>query len=124
MRVGLATDVGSRHRLQPAAHPGRRLFGQPGRAAQRIRPARLLPRHPRRRRGLYLDEFIGNFSPGQEADFVVLDWAATPELDWRMERTQSLAERLFALMILGDERCVVATYVMGERVFQRIRPGY
>ena len=63
-------------------------------------------------------------NPGREADFVVLDWAATPELDWRMERTQSLAERLFALMILGDERCVVATHVMGERVFQRTRPDY
>ena len=27
-----------------------------------------------------------------------------------------LAERLFALMMLGDERCVVATHVMGEKV--------
>jgi guanine deaminase len=67
-------------------------------------------------RALYLNAHIGNFQPGREADFVVLDWAATPELAWRMERTRSLAERLFALMILGDERCVVATHVMGERV--------
>ncbi|MBL8453812.1 MAG: amidohydrolase family protein, partial [Zoogloea sp.] len=67
-------------------------------------------------RALYLDDHIGNFQPGHEADFTVLDWTATPELAWRMDSTRSLAERLFALMILGDERCVVATHVMGERV--------
>ena len=70
-------------------------------------------------RALYLDEHIGNFQPGREADFIALDWAATPELAWRMERCQGLAERLFALMMLGDERCVVATHVMGEVAFVR-----
>ena len=68
---------------------------------------------------LYLDDHIGNFQPGREADFIALDWAATPELAWRMERCQGLAERLFALMMLGDERCVVATHVMGEVAFVR-----
>ena len=53
------------------------------------------------------------------ADFIALDWAATPELAWRMERCQGLAERLFALMMLGDERCVVATHVMGAVAFVR-----
>ena len=70
-------------------------------------------------RALYLDEHIGNFQPGREADFIALDWAATPELAWRMERCQGLAERLFALMMLGDERCVVATHVMGAVAFVR-----
>ena len=68
---------------------------------------------------LYLDDCIGSFQPGREADFIALDWAATPELAWRMERTTTLAERLFALMMLGDERCVVATHVMGEVAFVR-----
>ena len=68
---------------------------------------------------LYLDDCIGSFQPGREADFIALDWAATPELAWRMERTTTLAERLFALMMLGDERCVVATHVMGEAAFVR-----
>jgi guanine deaminase len=65
-------------------------------------------------RALYLEHAIGNFLPGREADFVVLDWAPTPEMAWRMARTKGLQERLFALMILGDERCVLATHVMGE----------
>ena len=70
-------------------------------------------------RALYLDDCIGSFQPGREADFIALDWAATPELAWRMERCQGLAERLFALMMLGDERCVVATHVMGAVAFVR-----
>ena len=70
-------------------------------------------------RALYLDDCIGSFQPGREADFIALDWAATPELAWRMERCQTLAERLFALMMLGDERCVVATHVMGEAAWVR-----
>lgn len=70
-------------------------------------------------RALALDDFIGNFLPGKEADFVVLDLAAHDTLAWRCERAATLAERLFALMMLGDERCVVATHVLGEAAFVR-----
>lgn len=65
---------------------------------------------------LDLDGVIGNFRPGKEADFTVLDFAATPVLARRTEVAESFADRLFALMILGDERAVAATYVMGRRV--------
>jgi guanine deaminase len=34
----------------------------------------------------------------------------------RLETARDLAEELFVLVTLGDERNVVATYVMGERV--------
>lgn len=70
-------------------------------------------------RALYLDEFIGNFETGKEADFVVLDPRATPELHFRLQGSERLAEKLFALMILGDERCVVATHVMGRPAFRQ-----
>jgi guanine deaminase len=68
---------------------------------------------------LHLDAFIGNFQPGKEADFVVLDNEATPDLAWRQRYTSTLEERLFALMILGDERCVVATHVLGELAYRQ-----
>ncbi|GHU25387.1 guanine deaminase [Betaproteobacteria bacterium] len=65
-------------------------------------------------RSLYLDDKIGSFAAGREADFVVLDPLATPLLTHRMAHATTLAERLFVLMMLGDERCVVATHVLGE----------
>jgi guanine deaminase len=63
---------------------------------------------------LGLDAFIGNFLPGREADFAVLDARRIPELAFRLEGNTDLAEELFALMMLGDERCVLATHVLGE----------
>jgi guanine deaminase len=66
-------------------------------------------------RALHLDDRIGNFAAGKEADFVVLDPAATPLLARRMQSAGTIAEQLFALLMLGDDRCVAATYLMGER---------
>jgi guanine deaminase len=68
---------------------------------------------------LYLEDKVGNFSAGKEADFVVLDLGATPLLARRMKNTSSLAERLFVLMMLGDDRSVLATHIMGERAHAR-----
>lgn len=70
-------------------------------------------------RALELDHQIGTLEPGSEADFVVLDYAATPLLAFRMQQAQSLEERLFVLMTLGDDRAVKATFVMGERAHNR-----
>jgi guanine deaminase len=66
-------------------------------------------------RALYLDDRIGNFIHGKEGDFVVLDLAATPLIARRMKHAASVAERLFALAMLGDDRNVVATHLMGVR---------
>lgn len=65
-------------------------------------------------RALRLDHWIGNFVPGKEADFVVLDVAPTPLLARRMQSAKTIEERLFALIMLGDDRCVAATHVRGE----------
>ena len=65
-------------------------------------------------RALYLDQDIGSFKPGAFADVVVLDTEATPLLKRRMSRAESLEDVLFALMMLGDDRCVEATYVRGQ----------
>jgi guanine deaminase len=65
-------------------------------------------------RSLGLEAVLGNFDPGKEADFIVLDPDATPLLSRRMAQARTLEEKLFALMILGDDRAVAATHVMGE----------
>ncbi|GAA5164763.1 guanine deaminase [Viridibacterium curvum] len=67
---------------------------------------------------LGLEGFIGNFAIGKEADFVVLDTQAIPELAFRVAHANALTEQLFALMVLGDERCVAATWVLGEPAYQ------
>ncbi len=70
-------------------------------------------------RALGLADRLGNFTPGMPADFVVLDPEATPLMARRMERAQGLVEELFVLMMLGDDRAVAATYVMGEERWRR-----
>jgi guanine deaminase len=67
---------------------------------------------------LKLDQDIGSLEAGKFADIVVLDPKATPALAARHEISQSLEEILFALMIMGDQASVRATYVAGQRVFQ------
>ena len=68
---------------------------------------------------LYLDDKVGSIEIGMEADLTVLDLKATPVLEYRMTHTNSLAEQLFVLMTLGDDRMSCATYVAGERVYSR-----
>jgi guanine deaminase len=63
---------------------------------------------------LGMQERIGSFQPGREADFIVLRPDATPLLARRMAQAESIAARLFLLMTLGDERAVEATYILGE----------
>ena len=65
-------------------------------------------------KALYLDQTLGNFAPGKEADFVVLDLQATPLMQRRMAMAETIEEQLFALMILGDDRSIHATYVLGQ----------
>ena len=65
-------------------------------------------------RALGLDNEIGNFRRGKEADFVVLDLASTPLLARRTAVATGIAEKLFALMTLGDDRCVRQTFIMGS----------
>jgi guanine deaminase len=67
---------------------------------------------------LHIGERVGALEPGQEADFVLLDPTATPLLA-RRTREADLATRLFALQILGDDRAIAATYIMGQRAWSR-----
>lgn len=66
-------------------------------------------------RSLYLDDRIGNFEPGKEADFVVVNPGATRLMARRMATATDIGEKLFTLAILGDDRNVHATYVAGNK---------
>jgi len=115
IRVGLGTDVGGgtslsllktmheaykvMHLQQQPLPPGRAMYLATLGAAE----------------ALYLDDRIGNFVAGKEADFVVLDPAGTAISAHRTSMTASISELLFALIVLGDDRNIAATYLQGRR---------
>ena len=63
---------------------------------------------------LGMEAEIGTLTPGSAADLVVLDPCATPAMALRAERADTLAEKLFILQIMGDDRAVAQTYVAGR----------
>lgn len=118
IRVGLGTDVGagtsfSQFRTLNEAYKVNQLQEQKLSSLQGFYLATLGGAE-----SLSIDHLIGNFVPGKEADFVVLDWAVTDLQSFRQESSDEIEEKLFALMMLGDERNVRATYVAGEKLYE------
>jgi guanine deaminase len=66
---------------------------------------------------LGLDNKIGNFERGKEADFIVLDSTPASITRRRLASTDDVAEKFFALMMLGDDRAVCATYLAGRQAY-------
>lgn len=114
MRYALATDVG-----------GGTSFGmlQTMLAAYQVAQLQQQRLHPLRAfylatlggaRILGLDDRIGSFRSGREADFVVLDLAATPLIARRCGAARTIAEQLMVLITLGDDRAVRETFILGQ----------
>lgn len=119
VRVGLGTDVGagtSFSQLQSLneAYKVMQLQGKKLDPFKSLYLATLGGAH-----ALYLDDKLGNFLPGRDADFLVLDYNATPLMSYRMQQARSLDEKLFALTMLGDDRAVKETFAAGVSVHQR-----
>jgi guanine deaminase len=70
-------------------------------------------------KALRIDDRVGNLLPGKEADFLVLDLAATPLLARRTAGAPTIAEKLFILSILGDDRSIERTYLAGALAHSR-----
>lgn len=72
-------------------------------------------------RALSLEDKIGSFTLGNEADFIVIDYLAQHIQKVRYEYLKScnkwnIENMLFGLQILGDSRNIKATYVMGHKL--------
>lgn len=65
-------------------------------------------------KALSIDDRVGTLDAGTDADITVLDARATPTMALRMETVSSLAEELFLLQTLGDDRAVREVYVAGK----------
>ena len=70
-------------------------------------------------KALSLDDKLGSITPGKEADFALLDPAATPLLARRTSLRDDPLDTFFALMTLGDDRAIAATYSGGKCVHSR-----
>ncbi len=120
LRIGMATDVGggtSYSMLQTLAE-AYKVLQLGGRNLPALEAFYMITLG--NARALGLEQHIGRLEPGLDADIVVLDAHATPAMAHRMETIEgNLAEELFVLMTLGDDRSVAATYVAGERLHRR-----
>lgn len=70
-------------------------------------------------RALGIGDRVGNLAAGLEADAVVLDLESTPLLRHRVARAESVAEVLFAQIVLADDRAVASTISGGRAVYDR-----
>ena len=70
-------------------------------------------------RALDLEQEIGSFQAGREADFIILDYRATPLVEFRLSYCETLSETLFALITLGDDRLLQETWIMGNLCHDR-----
>ncbi|MBK6864955.1 MAG: guanine deaminase [Ideonella sp.] len=72
---------------------------------------------------LGLADEIGTLDAGRIADVCVWDWALGPVAERRLEVARELHERVFAWIMLGDERNLAAAYVGGVCRRSRQRQG-
>jgi guanine deaminase len=117
-RYGLASDVGGGtsfspfHTMLAAYYVGREGQTKPGVS---LRPGHLWWQHTAgAAQALGLEGTVGNLQPGCEADFLVLDPAATPLLARKVAHARNLDELLFSMIVLGDDRIVERTVVAGQ----------
>lgn len=68
---------------------------------------------------LYIEDKVGNFGVGKEADFIVIDRRSTSVIAQRVQEAADIAEELFVHLTLGDDRAISATYLMGNKAYDR-----
>lgn len=73
---------------------------------------------------LCLEDRLGNFELGKEADFIVLDPRSTPLMAFRTgsevpATLEAVADQAFVLMMMGDDRAIRATYILGHLAYER-----
>ncbi len=114
VRIAIATDVGggTSYSMLRTLDEGYKVLQLRG---QRLNPLRSFYMMTLgNARAMSVDDRIGAIEVGRDADLVVLDARATPQMALRMEAVDTLANELFLLQTCGDDRAVVETYVAGR----------
>lgn len=117
VHVALATDIGAGTTLSMLGTMAEAYKVSLAAGKERLHPAQAFwLATAGAAQALDLEDRIGTIAPGMEADLCVLDPYATPLLAYRAARCDSIEAQLFPLMILGDDRCIRATWVAGHEV--------
>jgi guanine deaminase len=114
LRIAAATDVGggTNYSMLRTMDEGYKVIALQG---EKLNPFQSFWQITRgNAEALSLEHRIGTLEAGTDADIVVLDSGATPAMKLRMETIRSLAEELFLLQTLGDDRAVREVYVSGR----------
>ena len=115
VRVGIATDIGggTSFSMLRTLDEGYKVLQLKG---QRLNPfSSFFMATLGNAQALSLEGTIGAVAPGNTADLVVLDAGATPAMALRQRTLGSLAEELFLLQTMGDDRAIAEVYVAGAR---------
>ncbi len=117
VKVGLGTDVGAGTAFSQLdtlnqAYKVQQLQGDKLSAFEALYHATLGAA-----KALDLHEKLGNFNVGKEADFIVCNLKATAVQALRQDRAKNIEDALFALMMMGDDRNIQATYIYGQKAY-------
>lgn len=122
VRVAVATDIGggTSYSMLRTLDEGYKVLQLQG---ERMTPFESFYRMTRgNAEALGLSHRIGVLEIGHDADFVLLNAHATPAMALKMEVVTTLAEELFLLQTLGDDRAIAETYVAGRPLKSQL-PG-
>jgi guanine deaminase len=119
-QYGLASDVGGGtsfspfHTMLAAYYVGREGQNTTGLS---LSPQHLWWQHTvGAAQALGLAGVIGNLQPGCEADFIVINPAATPLLARKTARANNLDELLFSMIVLGDDRLIEKSMIAESNI--------
>jgi len=123
VRVSLASDVGGGTSLSMLrncayAYKVQAMAGQRLTAWKALHAATRGAAH-----ALGLGHEIGTFEPGATADVCAWDWTVGAVAARRATVARTLHERVFAWMLLGDERNLAAAWVDGRTRYTREEPA-
>jgi guanine deaminase len=122
IKVGLATDVGggTSFSMLQTMSDGYKVMQLQGQSLSVFKAFYLATLGAAK--ALSLEDKLGSFDVGKEADFTVLSVQATPLMTLRNPNPKSetlaeLSELAFAMVTVGDDRTITATYVAGNLAY-------
>lgn len=114
VRIATATDVGggTNYSMLRTMDEGYKIIALQG---EKLNPFQSFWQITRgNAEALSIADKVGTLDVGTDADIIVLDAGATPVTRLRMETVKTLAEELFLLQTVGDDRAIREVYIAGN----------